>query len=88
MVYNQIGANSNIVNFVEQALKKSGISYNEAVIKDVDFDRVYLFIDNEAYDIRTWNINSKGISYSINKLFAEYGEELCHSFISKDAIIA
>lgn len=88
MVYNQIGANSNIVNFVEQALKKSGITYNEAVIKDVDFDRVYLLIDNEAYDIRTWNINSKGISYSLFKLFAEYGEELFHSFISRDAIIA
>ena len=87
MIYNQIGANGSIVNFVEKVFEQSGTTYEEVIIKDYDLDRIYLLVDGKTYCIRTWDINEKGIRYSLFKELKNYGEELYHSFISRDAFI-
>lgn len=45
-----------IETFVATVLGKSGVSYNEAIIDDIEFSkRIYLTVDGTEYIIRTWN---------------------------------
>jgi hypothetical protein len=43
-------------DFVEDVLDKFVRKFNTCEIKDYDLDRVYLSLDGEEFDIRTWDI--------------------------------
>lgn len=73
--------------FVEQALLQANIDYNEAIIKDYDLDRCYLIIDCKMYDIRMWNIDDTGISYSVFEIEENSGNELYYGFVSQDMYV-
>lgn len=45
-----------IEKFVRHVLYKENLTCKEVIIEDIDFDkRIFLNIDGEEYDIRTWN---------------------------------
>ena len=45
-----------IEKFVRNVLYKERITYTEASIEDIEFDkRIFLNVDGKEYDIRTWN---------------------------------
>jgi len=47
-----------IENFVSRAIKKAKLKCQEVVIEDIEWSkRVFLKIDGEDYDIRTWNFH-------------------------------
>ena len=48
-----------IENYVDRVLKLAKLSYEEAVIEDVEpSKRIFLMIDGKEYIIRTWNFHS------------------------------
>lgn len=54
-----------IEDFVRRVLKHARIKYNEVVIEDIEpSKRIFIFIDEEEYDIRTWNYHT--IKYDNN----------------------
>ena len=81
-----------IENFVENIIIQSVLECNEVTIEDVDCDRIYLNIDGEDYDIRTWSyrpirLDSNGkvctemVRYTLFKMVMDddnsgHGEEL------------
>lgn len=45
-----------IESFVKEVITRANISCNEVIIEDVEHSkRIFLTIDGEEYDIRTWN---------------------------------
>ena len=66
--------------FVKSVLSASKLSYNNFVIDDYDCDRVYLHIDGKEYNIRTWDIDSKGIRYTLFEIVGDHGEEVCNGY--------
>lgn len=45
-----------IEGFVARVLKRANIIYNEVIIEDIEPSRrIYIFVDNKEYTIRTWN---------------------------------
>ena len=45
-----------IEKFVIDVLNKCNVECNEVIIEDIEFSkRVFLVVDGEEYDIRTWN---------------------------------
>lgn len=45
-----------IEKFVTNVLNKGNVDYKEVIIEDIEFSkRVFLTVDGEEYDIRTWN---------------------------------
>ena len=45
-----------VEKFVQDVLDRAQISCNEVVIEDIEPDkRIFLTLDGEEYDIRTWN---------------------------------
>ena len=42
--------------FIARVLTRCGIIPKQVVIDDMDLSRIYLYIDDEEYNIRTWNI--------------------------------
>ena len=87
MICNTLGLNSNIIRFTEIILEKAKLDYDEAEILDFDLDRIYLKIDSERYSIRMWNIDEKGIIYSVFANSSGDWEELNHAYISRDDYI-
>ena len=82
MIVSYNGINSNVLKFAEFALEKAKVKYNQGVCQDYDLDRVYLDIDGKEYDIRTWNINEKGIRYSVFDCSGDSSIELYHGYVS------
>ena len=49
-----------IEKFVTDVLNKGNVSCKEVIIEDIEFSkRVFLVVDEEEYDIRTWNFKKK-----------------------------
>lgn len=47
-----------VEQFVSRIIQKSKISCEEVIIEDIEYSRyIYLKIDGEEYDIRTWNFH-------------------------------
>ena len=47
-----------IEKFVIDVLNKCNVECNEVIIEDIEFSkRVFLVVDGEEYDIRTWNFH-------------------------------
>ena len=47
-----------IEKFVKEVIKKAKLKCQEVVIEDIEWSkRVFLKIDGEEYDIRTWNFH-------------------------------
>lgn len=45
-----------IEDFVIKVLKHASIKYDETVIYDIEpSNRIFIFVDDKEYDIRTWN---------------------------------
>ena len=50
-----------IERFVVNVINKAKLNCNEVVIDDIEFSkRIFLTIDAEEYDIRTWNFHPVG----------------------------
>lgn len=60
--------------FVQHVLSRADIDAKTVTILDFDLERVFLAIDSTEnnYDIRTWNIDECGITYTLFK----FGEEV------------
>ena len=82
-----------IEKFVTDVLNKGNVEYKEVIIEDIEFSkRVFLVVDGEEYDIRTWNFHpakkdKKGrtcaeiVEYTLFKMIMdedgnEHGEEV------------
>ena len=49
-----------IESFVKEVITRANITCNEAIIEDIEHSkRIFLAIDGEEYDIRTWNFRPK-----------------------------
>ncbi len=66
-----------------------GIPYDDPyiIVKDYDLDRVYLDVDGEEFNIRTWNISEIGnskieIIYTLFKI-----KEDCGVSIKEDKVV-
>ena len=47
-----------IENFVREVISKANLKCQEIVIEDIEWSkRVFLKVDGEEYDIRTWNFH-------------------------------
>ena len=66
--------NKEVSAFVEYVMRAAGIDNRTVTVLDFDLDRVYLAVDSTEnnYDIRTWNIDECGITYTLFK----FGEEV------------
>lgn len=78
--------NINITKLVESAIHATCFEDSNIIIKDYDLDRVYLDINGEEFDIRTWNISEIGnskieIIYTLFKI-----EEDCGVSIKEDKV--
>lgn len=83
-----------IEKFVTQIIRESMLSCEEIIIDDVDEKHIYLSVDGEEYDIRTWNFHSikkdeidrtyaEMVDYSLYKMVDDsdgggHGEEICN----------
>lgn len=83
-----------IEKFVTQIIRESMLSCEEIIIDDVDDKRIYLDVDGEEYNIRTWNFHSvkkdekdrtcaEMVDYSLYKMIDDgdgsgHGEEICN----------
>ena len=81
-----------IEKFVMDVINESGLNCNKIVIDDIEPDkRIFLIVDSEEYDIRTWNFrpakNDKNgqtcaemVEYTLFKMVSDehgsHGEEV------------
>lgn len=82
-----------VEKFVTDVINSASINCEEVIIDDIEFSkRVFLVVDNEKYDIRTWNFyplemddNGKTcaeiVNYTLFKMIVDnngngYGEEV------------
>ena len=86
-----------VEKFVNQIIQKSKISCKEVIIEDIEHSRhIFLSIDGEEYDIRTWNFHSIGkdennqicaekVDYTLFRMVKDdtgsHGEEICKGFL-------
>ncbi len=84
MVVSYNGINSNVLCFAEEVLNRAQVKYSEALCKDYDLDRVYLRVDDDNYTIRTWNIDDKGIRFSLYRDLPTDVEDLYYGYLSHD----
>lgn len=79
--------NKFLVKLVKAAVHDTPYMDSDIVIKDYDLDRVYLDINGEEFDIRTWNISEIGnskieIIYTLFKI-----KEDCGVSIKEDKVV-
>ena len=83
-----------IEKFVKRVIKKSKLPCEEVIIDDVDDKRIYLSVDGEEYNIRTWNYRptkkdeedrpcAEMVDYTLFKMVDDddgggHGEEICN----------
>lgn len=83
-----------IEQVVESVMQLSKISCEEVIIEDIEYSRnVYLSIDGEEYDIRTWNFHpvqkdeqnhtcAEIVDYTLFRMVKDttgsHGEEICN----------
>ena len=81
-----------IEKFVTDVLNKGNVKCKEVIIEDIEFNkRVFLVVDGEEYDIRTWNFRptkkdkngqtcAEMVEYTLFKMVADehgsHGEEV------------
>ena len=81
-----------IEKFVTDVLNKGNVKCKEVIIEDIEFSkRVFLVVDGEEYDIRTWNFRpakkdkngqtcAEIVEYTLFKMVADehgsHGEEV------------
>ena len=86
-----------IEKFVTDVLNKGNIKCDEVVIDDIEFSkRVFLTVDGEEFDIRTWNFRpskkdengqtcAEMVEYTLFKMVADelgsYGEEVDEGYL-------
>lgn len=83
-----------VEQFVNQIIQKSKIDCKEVAVEDIEYSKyIYLSIDGEEYDIRTWNFHpvkkdeqsrtcTEMVDYTlfrtINDDTGSHGEEICN----------
>ena len=84
-----------IRHFVVNVINHNDIEYTEVIIDDVEFsERIFIIIDGEEYDIRTWDFHPIGrdkngevcaeaVRYTLFKMIwgengNGHGEEVCN----------
>ena len=70
--------NKFLAQLVKSAVHDTSYIDSDIIIKDYDLDRVYLDLNGEEFDIRTWNISEIGISkieiiYTLFKIEEDHG---------------
>ena len=72
-----------IEKFVTDVLNKGNVRCKEVIIEDIEFSkRVFLTVDGEEYDIRTWNFQTcaEMVEYTLFKMVDDehgsHGEEV------------
>ena len=87
-----------IEQFVSQIIQRSKISYEEVIIEDIEYSKyIYLKIDGEEYDIRTWNFHpvkkdeknhtcAEMVDYTLFRMINDddgggHGEEICNGLL-------
>jgi hypothetical protein len=86
-----------IEGFVKAVLDKAKIQCNEVTIEDIEFSkRIFLTIDGEEYDIRTWSFSptgtdangetcSENVVYTLYKMVDDndgsHGEDIAEGYV-------
>ena len=86
-----------IEKFVTDVLNKGNVECKEVIIEDIEFSkRVFLVVDGEEYDIRTWNFHpvkkdengqtcAEMVEYTLFKMVADklgsHGEEVDKGYL-------
>ena len=86
-----------IEEFVNQIIQQSKLQCEEVIIDDIEYSKyIYLSIDGEEYDIRTWNFHSvqkddknhtcaEKVDYTLFRIVADdtgsHGEEICNGYL-------
>lgn len=77
-----------IEEFVEAVLDETNLKYDVCEIDDIEYGkRIFLIIDGDEYDIRTWNFHtidkdkdgkpcSENVTYTLFKMIDDHGEEI------------
>ena len=83
-----------IEDFVKTVINKANLDCKEVIIDDIEFSKyIFLIIDGEEYDIRTWNFHTiktdnngnpcaEVVRYTLFKMIMDnehsgHGEEIC-----------
>ena len=87
-----------IEDFVKTVINKANLDCKEVIIDDIEFSKyIFLIIDGEEYDIRTWNFHTiktdnngnpcaEVVRYTLFKMIMDnehsgHGEEICDGHV-------